>query len=190
MFTLPSWCFMTCVNLLLQLTVVAPADEYNTCMHSGMTIYTVMLHKHSTSRCILSTPGVLTWMRPCGIVVMLTELFTVESKYMQLYMSCWATTPLLLAIWVSMPCYWNAWECVCHLFLNWNTYFSNQSLFCYDDECHLQRYATNLCRRNLSIQLANTEIVVDKLHMAGHTDTWCRNTVTPNLSRSCIMCVT
>ena len=40
----------------------------------------------------------------------------------------------------------------------------------------LRRCATNPCRRNLtpqSIQLANNEIVVDKLHMAGHTDTWC-----------------
>ena len=42
--------------------------------------------------------------------------------------------------------------------------------------------ATNPCRQNLtpqSIQLANTEIVIDKLHMAGHTDTWCRQHFDP-----------
>ena len=58
--------------------------EYSTCMHLGMAIYTVMWHTRSTSRCILSTPGVLAGMRPCGIVVMLKELFSAESK-LQVY---------------------------------------------------------------------------------------------------------
>ena len=60
--------------------MVGPTDEYSTCMLLGMAIYTVMWHNQSTSRCILPTPGVLAGMWPCGIVVMLTELFTAESK--------------------------------------------------------------------------------------------------------------
>ena len=60
--------------------MVGPTDEYSTCLLLGMAIYTAMWHKHRTSRCILPTPGVLAGMWPCGIVVMLTELFTAESK--------------------------------------------------------------------------------------------------------------
>ena len=30
-------------------------------------------------------------------------------------------------------------------------------------------------------KIAQTEIVVDKLHMAGHVDTWCRQTCDPHL---------
>ena len=119
MLILPSWRLMTlCFNLLLQLTVVAPADEYSTCMHSGMAIYTVMLHKHSTSRCTLSTPGVLDWMWPCGIVVMLTELFTAESK-LQVYAAFHELLSNYTTIVnnLSMSWYWNAYEYVCHLFL-------------------------------------------------------------------------
>ena len=67
-----------CFNLLLQLTMVAPADENSTTSHAFR--YTVMWHKHSISRCILSTPGVLAWMWPCGIVLMRIELSTAESK--------------------------------------------------------------------------------------------------------------
>ena len=46
--------------------------------------------------------------------------------------------------------------------------FFKPEFVCYNDGCYLWRYATNPCRWNLtpqSIQLANTEIVVDKLHM-------------------------
>lgn len=47
---------------------------------------------------------------------------------------------------------------------------------CYDDGCHLQRYANNSVRWDLSPitkKLATVEIVIDKMHMAGHTDRWC-----------------
>ena len=80
----------------------------------GMAIYTVMWHNQSTSRCILPTPGVLAGMWPCGIVVMLTELFTAESKsqvYAVLHelLSNHTTIASNLSEYVLVL---NAWECV------------------------------------------------------------------------------
>ena len=46
---------------------------------------------------------------------------------------------------------------------------------CYDDGCHLKKYAENLCRRDQTATtkiLSELHIVVDKMHMAGHVDKW------------------
>jgi len=46
----------------------------------------------------------------------------------------------------------------------------------YDDGCHLQKFARNPCRKDTtstSQQQACLEIVVDKMHIAGHKDPWC-----------------
>jgi len=46
----------------------------------------------------------------------------------------------------------------------------------YDDGCHLRKFARNPCRKDTtstSQQLACLEIVVDKMHIAGHKDPWC-----------------
>jgi len=46
----------------------------------------------------------------------------------------------------------------------------------YDDGCHLRKFARNPCRKDTtstSEQLACLEIVVDKMHIAGHKDPWC-----------------
>jgi len=53
---------------------------------------------------------------------------------------------------------------------------------CYDDGCHLRKYAKHPSRSLLtpqSTKLANTEIVIDKMHMAGHTDVWCHQHCDP-----------
>ena len=53
---------------------------------------------------------------------------------------------------------------------------------CYDDGFHLRRYARNPCRSKISpssAKLANAEIVIDKMHMAGHTDKWCHQHCNP-----------
>ena len=53
---------------------------------------------------------------------------------------------------------------------------------CYDDGCHLRRYARNPCRSQItpfSVKLASVEIVIDKMHMAGHTDKWCHQYCNP-----------
>lgn len=48
---------------------------------------------------------------------------------------------------------------------------------CYDDGCHLRRYARQTSRKDLTEttkRLAQVEIVVDKMHMHGHIDQWCK----------------
>ena len=47
---------------------------------------------------------------------------------------------------------------------------------CYDDACHLKKYACNPSRKNTtttSSRLASLNIAVDKLHFRGHVDPWC-----------------
>ena len=53
---------------------------------------------------------------------------------------------------------------------------------CYDDGCHLKKYSTNPCRKDLtatSKKIAQLSIVVDKMHMAGHVDSWCKRNCDP-----------
>ena len=48
---------------------------------------------------------------------------------------------------------------------------------CYDNACHLKRFARNPARAYLteqSKQLASVEMVVDRMHMKAHIDPWCR----------------
>ena len=50
---------------------------------------------------------------------------------------------------------------------------------CYDDGCHLRKFARNPVRNNLtpaSTLLSKLEIVVDKMHIKGHVDPWCLQT--------------
>ena len=56
------------------------------------------------------------------------------------------------------------------------SFLSFIEFICYDDACHLRRYANNPKRRNItttSQRLTEIELVVDKMHMAGHVDEWC-----------------
>ena len=53
---------------------------------------------------------------------------------------------------------------------------------CYDDACHPKRFARNPVRKDLTIQtkqLASVEMSVDKMHMKGHTDPWCKANCDP-----------
>ena len=55
---------------------------------------------------------------------------------------------------------------------------------CYDDGCHLRKYARNSCRCNqtsITKALAEINIVIDKMHMAGHVDKWCKANCDPQL---------
>ena len=55
---------------------------------------------------------------------------------------------------------------------------------CYDDGCHLRKYARNSSRSDLTPTttiLSQVEIVVDKMHFAGHVDSWCKTTCDPHL---------
>ncbi len=63
-------------------------------------------------------------------------------------------------------------------------FFILPEYICYDDGCHLWKYAQNEIRRDVSRtskKLASIQIVVDKLHMAGHVDKWCIANCDPHL---------
>ena len=62
-------------------------------------------------------------------------------------------------------------------------YFIHTEFICYDDGCHLRKYAHNSTRKVLTETtkcLAEIEIVVDKMHVSGHTDKWCKTYCDPN----------
>ena len=48
---------------------------------------------------------------------------------------------------------------------------------CYDDGCHLKKYAENPVRSTATPtaeKIASLNIVVDKFHFSGHIDSWCK----------------
>ena len=54
---------------------------------------------------------------------------------------------------------------------------------CYD-ACHLRKYSLNPCRRDLTPTtkiLSDLTMAVDKMHMAGHVDSWYKKTCDPHL---------
>ena len=71
---------------------------------------------------------------------------------------------------------WFSWGSHDHLFLT--------EFICYDDGCHLRKYARHDSRKDVTAvtkQLAEMEIIIDKLHMQGHTDGWCHQNCDPHL---------
>ena len=63
-----------------------------------------------------------------------------------------------------------------------NHNFNAVEYICYDDACHLKRYARNTVRRDLTKQtkqLASVEMAVDKMQMKGHIDPWCKANCDP-----------
>ena len=61
-------------------------------------------------------------------------------------------------------------------------HFQFAEFICYDDGCHLRKYATNPKRINqtsTATRMASIEIVVDKLHFKGHVDAWCHQHCDP-----------
>ena len=64
-----------------------------------------------------------------------------------------------------------------------NLSFSTLDTICYDDACHLKRYATNPIRStltNTAKQIATMNFVVDRMHFKGHIDPWCRENCDPD----------
>ena len=48
---------------------------------------------------------------------------------------------------------------------------------CYDDACHLRKFSSNPAHADLTPQLktlAKIKMVVDRMHMKGHIDQWCK----------------
>ena len=66
--------------------------------------------------------------------------------------------------------------------MNHNFVFCHSEYICYDDGCHLKKYAINPSRRDLTLttqKIAEVSIIVDKMHMAGHVDAWCKQNCDP-----------
>ena len=60
------------------------------------------------------------------------------------------------------------------------TYFLE--CICYDDACHLKRYACNPVRKDetaTSKRISNLEFLVDKFHFKNHVDSWCKKNCNP-----------
>lgn len=122
--------------------------------------------------------GILAGMWPCGILVMLCELFTSESKsqvYAALHelLSNHSKISSTLSKYIYNCQMLHIKKC-CIIYLT--------EYICYDDGCHLRKYARNPVRSQLTpitIKLANLEIVIDKMHMAGHIDKWCLQNCNP-----------
>ena len=53
---------------------------------------------------------------------------------------------------------------------------------CYDDGCHLRKFAKNPIRSQVSTvskQIAEKDIIIDKMHMKNHVDQWCKEHCDP-----------
>ena len=60
--------------------------------------------------------------------------------------------------------------------------FHSIEYLCYDDGCHLKRYAMNPKRANqtpTTTLISSMNIVIDKMHFRGHTDAWCKQNCDP-----------
>jgi hypothetical protein len=117
-------------------------------------------------------------MWPCGVITLLSELFVAERKaqvyghFHQFLQSAPATASNLSKL--SSMCIFSPFKAL------------HSEYMCYDDGCHLRKYAANPSHQNLTPTtqiLSHAAIVVDKLHMAGHVDKWCRKNCDPHLFR-------
>ena len=53
-------------------------------------------------------------------------------------------------------------------------------IICYDDGCHLKRFAAKRAElTETSNKITRCQIVVDKMHFAGHVDKWCQEHCNP-----------
>jgi len=123
--------------------------------------------------------GVLVGMRPCGIILLAAELFCSESKS-QVYASIHEF--LQRNTRSHQVCAYHYYGCE-DWFTNWSC---SKEYICYNDACHLWRYARNPVWRDLTEctkMISQLEIVIDKLHMVGHTDKWCKEVCDPHKFR-------
>lgn len=101
------------------------------------------------------TAGILVMERPCGIVINVNELFGSESKS-QVYAHI-------------------------HNLLE-KPQFDQTSVICYDDACHLKRFAQNPIRcskTDIASRICEMEILCDRFHFKNHVDGWCRTYCNP-----------
>ena len=138
--------------------------------------------------------GILAGIRPCGIIVLLAELFTAESKS-QVYANLHQLLRKNPCISKNLGTFPQKWMHKLES-LKATTYINNKVMWshmltvlslefiCYDDGCHLRKFARQATRQDLTPtakKLAMVEIVIDKMHMAGHVDKWCLTNCDPHL---------
>lgn len=121
------------------------------------------------------TTGILVGASPCGIILLISELFRAESKSQ---------------VYASLHQYFSDHPSVLKKLGTFNEYAKTPSMklfyaigyICYDDGCHLKKYIQNPCRSNITKTaqvMAKLSIVIDCMHMKGHTDLWCKQTCDP-----------
>ena len=158
-------------------------------------ICTIATHVHKKHR--NSAPEIYTqlcfWYSgiwPCGVITLIRELFTAESKgqvYGHLHQflhthSGTASNLRKLCTIVLITCWLNGRVFFC-------AYVNKKSnidigYICYDDSCHLKKYAMNPCRKELTFItkiLSEMNITIDKMHIAGHVDVWWKRSCDPAL---------
>ena len=115
--------------------------------------------------------GIVAGIWPCGIAVMVSELFISESLpqvFGTLHDFC--ASSIKTRYFGNHKVHGHILDC----------FLSFLELICYDDGCHLRRYARKPSRQNLTTptttSLSSLEIVVDKMHVKGHVDPWCLKT--------------
>ena len=62
-----------------------------------------------------------------------------------------------------------------------NLFDLNLECICYDDACHLKKYAQNPKRHTseVSKKLSNLTMSVDRFHFGNHKDRWCKTNCNP-----------
>lgn len=63
------------------------------------------------------------------------------------------------------------------------SYVFHLGYICYDDGCHLKRFAQNSVRSDVSAIakfIAQLHIVIDRMHFKGHIDEWCKQNCNPD----------
>ena len=111
-------------------------------------------------------------MWPCDVITLIRELFTAESKsqvygHLHQFLQNTSLQPGKIR-------HLTALKHILYLL----------EYICYDDACHLKKYSMHHSRCDLTQTtryLSQMNIVVDKMHMAGHVDSWCKKECNPNL---------
>ena len=142
-------------------------------------IYVLLYHQiingwHNTIKFL----GILAGIWPCGTVTLIDELFRAEAKsqvygsvHSLFYLNSNTLSDVSKSYIKEMQRVWSI------------TYLKKTGFIVYDDGYHLKKFATNPSRRSLTPtarKIAETTIVVDKMHFRGHTDEWCKRHCDPN----------
>lgn len=118
---------------------------------------------------------------------MLGELFGAESKgqvygHLHSYLYDNASSTSTLSKLQRNPPSFMLWFNNCHYGQPHIVFVLFTETICYDDGCHLKRYATNPTRSALTVtasRLAPMNFVIDRMHYKGHIDPWCHEHCNP-----------